>query len=83
MSAMILIPLSVTHEEHGLATHHPFGVIIVVGAVSQIEGGFLACGVNQRNVMVVIASIADIGGQQFLAVRTPGEVKVAIRVREG
>ena len=37
MSAMVLITLTVTAEEHGLTTNHPLAVIIVIGAVRQVE----------------------------------------------
>ena len=37
MSAMVLIAFTITAEEHSLTTNHPLAVIIVIGAVRQVE----------------------------------------------
>ena len=37
MSTMVLITLTITAEEHGLTINHPLAVIVVIGAVRQVE----------------------------------------------
>ena len=82
MSAMVLITFAITAEEHGLATNNPFTIIVVIGAVCQVERFFFARGVKQSDVSMMIATITDIAGKEPFAIRTPLEVDVTITIRE-
>ena len=82
MSAMVLIAPTVTAEQHGLTTNHPFTVIIIIAAVGQIEWFLLTRGINQGDIRVMIATITDIAGQEPTTVWTPLEIDIAIRIRE-
>ena len=82
MSAMVLIAPTVTAEQHGLTTNHPFTVIIIIAAIGQVEWFLFPRGINQGNISMMIATITNIASQEPTTVRTPLEINVAIRIRE-
>ena len=80
VSAVVLEASAVACEQHGLSTENPVRVRVVVRTIGQIVGFLFTRGINQRNIIVVVAAISVVGGQQPTAVGTPLKVDVAIRV---
>ena len=71
---------SVALEEHCLAVEHPFAVAVAVARIGQVVNLF-AVSLYQRNILVVPAAVADIGGEKPFAVWRPFETDVSIAVR--
>ena len=82
VSAMVLITPAVTLEEHGLTAQNPMRIEIGIAAVGEVVRLLLARCIDETDVVVVIATVAEISGEQPLAVGTPLEIYVAIGVRE-
>ena len=80
VSAVVLEASAVACEQHGLSTENPVRVRVVVRTIGQIVGFLFTRGINQRNIIVVVAAVAIVSGQQPTAVGTPLKVDVAIRV---
>ncbi len=77
---MAAITGTVALEEHRLAAEHPLAVAIAIAAVGEIVN-LLAVSLDESDVGVVPSAVADIAGEEPLAVWTPLKPDVAIGVR--
>ena len=80
VSTVVLVTTTVTLKQHGLATEHPVWVEVGISAVGEVVRLLFARSIEQGYIVVVVAAVAIVSGQQPTTVGTPLKVDVAIRV---
>ena len=68
---MAAVARTVAFKNHRFAAQNPLAVALVIAALGQVVDFSVARGVDQGDILAVPAALADVGGEQPAAVRTP------------